>query len=560
MTSTHIRSLVRSLCLVPALGLVLASPTSAATKKAKPTPAKKKVAPSPSDKKIPAANQTWEAPPSGDITKAPPPPPAESKPAPEAAAAAPTAAPAETLPAPAVAPAVETPSVAYSPPPSPPLAEEETLPAFVPQPAAPPTQYVEHLGPTAYPGRSRGLYGGSLWLEPSFHGLQWPYMSKTGVGVSGSAWVDTGYESITRESPTVPNTTRYLQQGRAVLRVTPTYVSGSFFIQAQAELVANQCQTTGTACQTAGTFDTDDLWLRLGHWNIWDLKVGRFEGWEVYHTGMGLDVNTLERRGAKQEGNPGLDAPDYYGVNFLHDRPSALGVGYLAAHVYPTRFLRAELLGEFGTDDASKNGRNIWGVRPVAILDLGFLKAKVGFEYDNATNGSQVINSVQDANGNPTLVKASDKYKLTRKGFGGAIQGIWDPFVELGANIAFGYQTHIDPNGSPNDSDSYDTASVGGFLNLRPFCWHPELRNLMLGQGMNWTTRYNSHRVGNENRDFMDHLQIFSAVQYLLLKQLYIKGVFAYARADFRPSGATTDDLNYSNVMYSFRVRLMYLY
>jgi hypothetical protein len=44
--------------------------------------------------------------------------------------------------------------------------------------------WVEHLGPSSYPGKLRGLYGGSLWLEPSFHGLQWPTMAKSGVGVS----------------------------------------------------------------------------------------------------------------------------------------------------------------------------------------------------------------------------------------------------------------------------------------------------------------------------------------------------------------------------------------
>ena len=43
---------------------------------------------------------------------------------------------------------------------------------------------------------TRGIWGGSLWL--TFHGLQWPYMPKTGVGVSGYAWVDTGYEQIRR--------------------------------------------------------------------------------------------------------------------------------------------------------------------------------------------------------------------------------------------------------------------------------------------------------------------------------------------------------------------------
>jgi len=103
-------------------------------------------------------------------------------------------------------------------------------------------------------------------------------MAKTGVGISGSAWVDTGYETNKSESSSVANSTTYLQQARAVLRVTPTMSAGRFFIQAQAELVGNGCQTTGTTCLNAGTVSTDDLWLRIGQWNVWDLKVGRFGG------------------------------------------------------------------------------------------------------------------------------------------------------------------------------------------------------------------------------------------------------------------------------------------
>ncbi len=59
----------------------------------------------------------------------------------------------------------------------------------------------------------------------------------------------------------------YFMQGRGVLRLTPTYVYGRFFVQGQAELVGNICQGTndGSAvkekrvCTNAGTFSTDDL-------------------------------------------------------------------------------------------------------------------------------------------------------------------------------------------------------------------------------------------------------------------------------------------------------------
>jgi hypothetical protein len=551
---------------VPAILLLLSPAAEAAKKeKAKPAAAKKKEAPSKASKSADsavvaapgAANQAWETPPSGDLTKLPPPPPpspppAETKPETEAApAAAPAAVPA------AESPPIPSPTQPAAPSPAP---EEEAMPAFIPQPPPPPPQYVEHLGPISYPGKLRGLYGGSLWLEPSFHGLQWPYMVRTGVGISGSAWVDTGYETNRSESSSVPNSTTYLQQARAVLRVTPTYVSGRFFVQAQAELVGNGCQTTGTTCLDAGTVSTDDLWLRIGEWNVWDLKVGRFEGWEVFHTGMGLDINTFERMGAWA--TSGSQPPDYYGVSFLHDRPQALGQGYAAAHYYPFSFLRFELQGELGTSAVKTAGNNVWGGRSVAIFDLGWLKLKAGAEYDNTTDTNTAPYNADPAKG-PTG-KVDDGFKQTRKGYGGAAQFVYDPYVEVGASIAQGIQTYNNPQANAqNATNSFTKTSLGGFANVRVVrLLDPDLHildDLLLGGGVVWTTDYNNHRVNSPDGDYSAHLQIFGAIQYLIAKQLFVKGVFAYARGDFKPSGAVGEDI-YSNEMYSFRLRLMYLY
>jgi hypothetical protein len=581
--------------LAPAIALIL-SPAAEAAKKetAKPAAAKKKAAPSDSKKarktdktgvaSPSAASQTWEAPPKDDITKTPlPPPPPETKPAPEPAAApvaAPAAAPA---PAPAAAPPAESPAAPSEPPPPPPP-EEETMPALIPPP---PTQYVEHLGPSAYPGNGpyggwtwwpgvvywgpgassammRGLYGGSLWLEPTFNGLQWPYMTRTGVGVSGSAWVDTGYEKIDREYATAVNSTRWQQQARALLRVTPTYVSGRFFVQAQAELVANGCQSTGSVtCDMAGqgTVDTDDLWLRVGHWNVWDVKVGRFEGWELYHTGMGLDINTLERLGPRQEGQPGarigdtvIEPPDYYGVNFMHDRPRGLGLGYLALHLYPMSILRFEMLGEIGTTSLGTGASNYLGGRPSAIFDLGWLKLKAGAEYQSKTAQNQQF--VTDPN-TGVQSKGTDNTGTTNKGLGAAVQFVFDPYVELGANIAYGESTSRNKDGNVLDTGSYTKTSVGGFANAHLGRRGSVLEDLMLGGGANWTTQYYSHRVGTNNQDYFAHLQVFGAIQYLVAKQLFVKVVLAYARADFWPSGEPD---SISNTMLSGRLRLMYLY
>jgi hypothetical protein len=411
----------------------------------------------------------------------------------------------------------------------------------------------------------RGLYGGSLWLEPSFHGLQWPYMTKTGVGVSGSVWVDTGYEKIEREYATAVNSTRWQQQARAVLRVTPTYTSGRFFIQAQAEVVGNGCQSTGTTtCDQAGTgtVDTDDLWLRVGHWNVWDVKVGRFEGWELYHTGMGLDVNTLERLGAKPEGQPGpklgdgitpMEPPDYYGVNFMHDRPRGLGLGYLAAHLYPMSILRFEMLGELGTASLGTGASNYLGGRPSAILDLGWLKLKAGAEYQSVTAQNQRM--VSDK---VTLVqsKGTDHTGSTNKGLGAAVQFVFDPYVEFGANIAYGDSTSRNADGNVLATGSYTKTSIGGFANAHLGRRGSVLEDLMLGGGANWTTQYYSYRLGSR-QDYVAHLQVFGAIQYLVAKQLFVKAVLAYARADSWPS---SEPSSISNTMWSGRIRLMYLY
>jgi len=85
-----------------------------------------------------------------------------------------------------------------------------------------------------------------------------------------------GWTAATRKS--IATSTRWrirpwgCSNGRAVPRVTPTYTSANFFIRAKSKLVGNQCQEAGgssSSCQSFGTFDTDDLWLRVGQWKIW---------------------------------------------------------------------------------------------------------------------------------------------------------------------------------------------------------------------------------------------------------------------------------------------------
>jgi hypothetical protein len=438
---------------------------------------------------------------------------------------------------------------------------------------APPTQtqqsYVEHLGPETFPGRLRGLYGGSLWLEPSFHGLQWPQNTRTGIGVSGSFWVDSGYESIKRDLPSLADSHMYFQQGRGVLRVTPAYVHGRFFIQGQAELVGNLCQTasaTNNVCSASGTFTTDDLWIRVGEWNSWDLKLGRFEAWEIYHLGMGMDTNTFERIGAGMFGvdspaTPKLEVPSLYAVNYLHDRPTdGLAVGYAAFHGYPTDYLRFELLAKLGADDYQKlnstgsTASTYYGGHFTPILDVGWLKVKAGGEYQKRT---PVMQDMGASPGQP-MQKKDAVEELVQYGLGGSVQFVVDPIIEFGLNAAWGKQSYTDSSGNvfanaDTMAKSYTTKSAGGFANVRL------ADQLLVGLGANWTQQTDSYLApGSNTNDYVSQLQGFFALQYLLTGQLYIKAVLGYARGQFQASDASIPV--WDNYMYSGRIRVMYLY
>jgi hypothetical protein len=376
-------------------------------------------------------------------------------------------------------------------------------------------------------------------------------MPRTGIGLSGSAWVDTGYEKIARGG-NHPDTVYWLQQGRAVLRVTPTYSSDSLFVQAQAELVANKDQTV---VQPA-IADTDDLWVRIGAWKKWDIQAGRFQAWEVYHLGMGMDLNTLERRGAVDTalGSP----PDFYGLTNSFYRPS--GVGNLAFHAYPLKWARVELLGQAGNE----NGYNAIGGRGVAVIDLGWLRLKGGGEFKRTTpvNGDVVPlldsmgNQVNDASGHPIQVKVDLKERKVEKGFGAGVILTYFPYVEGGLNYGIGLTDRWDRSGSPVGQDSFTITSMGGFVNVRL------VEDFLLGVGGDYTVKDDTHLDSAGKVGHFKNLQAFGALQYLVAKQLFVKAVVAYAKGTFDPSFETDPsmDINFNNVMYSGRLRLMYLF
>lgn len=407
-------------------------------------------------------------------------------------------------------------------------AAQETLePPAPPQPEEPsPTGPVERLPPTAFPAwKTRGIYGGSLWLN--MHGMPWPYYPKTGIGISGSAWLDTGYESIKRGNPTEPSSKYLLNQGRAVLRVTPTYSADSWYVQGQIELVGNKDQSVAQPTVA----DVDDLWIRAGQWKKWDVQVGRFEAFEVYHFGMALDLNTLERQGPADQKRT---IPDVYGLQTVAYRQS--GVGNFAFHYYLSDFLRVEVLGQFGYDTV--NAINTYGARPAVVLDTGVLKLKVAVD---ATKQFPVNNG--------------SKESRFQRGATAAVQVVLDPYIEFGANVAYGLVDHYlptnvtDPNASMGDFDgagSVTDKSVGGFANARI------VEDFILGVGANYTDEKDQ-----VNGDFTNTLA-FGALQYVVSKRLFVKVVGAYGKAHIAQGGSMIPA--WDNTLVSTRLRLLYLF
>ena len=391
---------------------------------------------------------------------------------------------------------------------------------------------LEHLPPTAYPGNPvPGIRGGSLALQ--INHLQWPYMPKYEgapdfrIAFSGSSWADSSIRSVKAGSASEANQLEYRMQGRLTLRSTAVYNRGdNWFVQSNTEFVANTEQNNSTT----NYVDVDDAWIRFGKWKLFDITVGRVQGFEVYHYGMGLDLNTYERLGAASFSQTPA-AP--YGLDNLWDR--GVSNGAIAAHLYLPEWLRLEFLTRFGV---SGQGKEL-GIRPVAILDLGFMKFKAGYER-------QLASSLFEGN----------KARVETQGLGAELQFVLPPWVEFGGGVARRTVDAFDQDGGVRPGATTTTTTYGGFANVRPW-----VKDVLVGIGYhhtNWRD-YNIDFFGDPEKT--THDQMFGAVQYLLWDRLYIKYVLAYSRANIEARNDTDPaDKGFVNESIGHRLRLMLLY
>ncbi len=384
----------------------------------------------------------------------------------------------------------------------------------------------------------RGITNGSLWR--TFHGQQFPYMPEAGnpstvqIGLSGYFWNDLSNTRIDVDKSladaNVNDQNRWTTQTRGVLRVTPTVNAGNgWFAQGNGELVVQGDMQPDPTTGVLGT--TDDLWVRVGKWDVFDVTVGRFQGWEIAnHYGMALDINTLERSGAWIVTSSLPRPTDGYGLSYFWDRQNNLLGGY-AVHVYPTKYLRGELLGHVGAG-SSANAANPYqiDVRPAGIFDIGWLKLKAGWEYGKATP--------QDAN---------QKVRESKNGYGFAAQFVFKPYVEFGGSFARGFQDVIDKDEQADLAASNTVQTAGGFLNASP--GHEPLV-FGIGAFLNqWKDMRLDGTAGPHfNKvDTNDQWLIFGAAQYTLWSRLNLKFVVSHASnkvGDYKAGSYTNNALS----------------
>jgi hypothetical protein len=378
---------------------------------------------------------------------------------------------------------------------------------------------IEVLPGSAFPSvQTRGIKYGSLWR--TFHGQQWPYMPMVGgepgirIGFSGGIWNDLSnlYSNAdpSLASENVNDQNRWTTQTRGVLRLTPTYNAGDdWFVQGNVELVAAGDMRPDPVTQVLAT--TDDVFVRFGKWNVFDVTVGRFQAWEIAnHYGMGLDQNTLERTGARIN-NLKVPPTDGYGLSYFWDRQNFL-LGTYAVHIYPTKYLRGELLGHIGSGNSTSTPYQV-DVRPAAIFDVGWVKLKAGWEYGNAIP--------QDS---------KQRVRDSKNGFGFAAQFVLDPYVEFGGSFARGFQDVLDQYSQADLNGSNTVQTVGGFLN-----GSPGYEPLVLGVGGFWNSFENfrtdtnpaSERLGEV--DTNKQRLLFAAVQYTIWERVFLKFIASHA-------------------------------
>lgn len=328
------------------------------------------------------------------------------------------------------------------------------------------------------------------------------------IDLSGYFWVDTGYMQQKNGEAGQLNKDAPYMQGRFVLAAEHQRNFGDAFGLARVELVGMVNEFSNGSYEPHNV----DAYLQVGK-KSWDVMVGRFVGWEVFHRGLGVDLNTAEESGA-------LHAPAHYQLNFA--RGTTDGAGQAAVHLFPADFLRLELGGVYGQDSQ----QNWYGARPVANLRFGMLEL---------VGGAEILRQEGQ--------RSDDKVVQTSKGVGGRVQ-LNAGRITAGVNYAHAKVEKTDTNGETDAGTQHDRDTAGVFADLK-------LGSSVVGGGFLYTKE---DKVVSSKK----YYQAFLAWQYATpIEGLSVKAVVNFSRTHNEDFDAHTE---FENDLRSVRVRCAYAF
>jgi hypothetical protein len=202
------------------------------------------------------------------------------------------------------------------------------------------------------------------------------------------------------------------------------------------------------------------------------------------------------------------------------------------------------VLGALGVGSALSSADYESGIRPTAIVDLGFVKLKGGLEYAKAIP--------QKDDQQPTHAQPE---RDQRKGYGAAIQFVLNPYVEAGASFARGFEDVRTHDNTDDITGSNNQRTLGAFLNARvvgPF---------IAGGGFiqnHWENRNPNGKPGPDfaEVDYKEQFLSFFALQYTAFDTIYFK--FVGSHSFFKDHGAR--EAHASNNLLGGRFRMMVLF
>jgi hypothetical protein len=379
------------------------------------------------------------------------------------------------------------------------------------------------------------------------NGFSRPAASST-IEWHGGLEADGGYASYTFDKDQARPQGFYDTRGRFVVGPTVQYDFGenkAWFVRTRGELVAWM--------REYGSYqiNADDVYGQFGKKGKWDLKVGRFRTWRVYHKGYGFDLYTLEDQGACRistavTGSCSLEAggtafgPHTYEVSNLYDREPA---GRAALHLYPTSWSGVELATGYGNNGAN----NTLAGRGAAMVHFEFLRFSAAAEYRTSKPAQEKAFTDPTTN---QLVSCPNCGVSRSYGFGGSLEVTVQP-VAVALNAAQSHDTQFTAANGTRDTDaSNKRTSLGGYAELDAGSLVTD-RSLIVGFGLNRT------EVLDEVQNFEQHYQGAAYLLYPLgFNAASVKLVFSQATLDIQSTGVAAQPP--LSTMRAVRLRLTY--